>query len=416
MNKIENSIGFIALILSLVLGSVFLSGMFFFRWVIGIGIGYVLTRAFFGFAGSVNRAFRTGSTKLMRTLMLMFTISAILTASFLIFTDASAYKLSIHPINAGLLIGGLLFGFGMSLSSCCASGSLTDIVTGLPRGGITLLFLCLGVFVGFPFQAKASWVKDSWFVSGSGRKGVFFPDWFAKDGKGGYLGAILVTVLLASIVTVLSYLYERKRKNANTFSGVASEKNQDVVRELDTKHYKFFSAENYENIFAKPWTLTTGAFAFSILFTLLMGVTKAGWGVSTPFGFWFGKFLGLFGVSAESLASFSGKSPDFYKASLFSGTSIQDLGIIMGTIICLLLAGSFTKTCKSELKFTVTDALVYALGGFTMGIGTRFANGCNAGALYTPIANFSLSGWIYLVVIVLGGIAGNRLLKSMKRI
>jgi len=147
-----------------------------------------------------------------------------------------------------------------------------------------------------------------------------------------------------------------------------------------------------------------------------MGVTKAGWGVSTPFGFWFGKFLGLFGVSAESLASFSGKSPDFYKASLFSGTSIQDLGIIMGTIICLLLAGSFTKTCKSELKFTVTDALVYALGGFTMGIGTRFANGCNAGALYTPIANFSLSGWIYLVVIVLGGIAGNRLLKSMKRI
>ena len=287
MKKIENIIGFIVLILSLVLGSAFLSGMFFFRWVIGIGIGYVLTRAFFGFAGSVNRAFRTGSTKLMRTLMLMFTISAILTASFLIFTDASSYKLSIHPINTGLLIGGLLFGFGMSLSSCCASGSLTDIVTGLPRGGITLLFLCFGVFMGFPFQAKASWVKDSWFTSGSG-KGVYFPDWFAKDGKGGYLGAILVTVLLASIVTVISYMYERKRKNANNFSGVGSEKDQDAVTEMDTKNYKFFSAENYENIFAKPWSLTTGAFVFSILFTLLMGVTKSGWGVSSNFGFWLG--------------------------------------------------------------------------------------------------------------------------------
>jgi len=415
MKKIENTIGFIVLILSLVLGSAFLSGMFFFRWVIGMGIGYVLTRAFFGFAGSVNRAFRTGSTKLMRTLMLMFTISAILTASFLIFTDASAYKLSIHPINMGLLIGGLLFGFGMSLSSCCASGSLTDIVTGLPRGGITLLFLCFGVFMGFPFQAKASWVKDSWFTSGSG-KGVYFPDWFAKDGKGGYLGAILVTVLLASIVTVISYMYERKRKNANNFSGVGSEKDQDAVTEMDTKNYKFFSAENYENIFAKPWSLTTGAFVFSILFTLLMGVTKSGWGVSTPFGFWFGKILNLFGVSAESLASFTGRKPEFFNASLFSGTSVQDLGIVMGTIICLLLAGTFTKTFKSELKITFMDALVFALGGFTMGIGTRFANGCNAGALYTPIANFSLSGWIYLIVVVLGGILGNMLLKAMKRI
>ncbi|MEL3912378.1 YeeE/YedE family protein [Treponema pedis] len=417
MKKTENIIGFAVLILGIVLGYAFLkTQMLFFRWMIGIGIGYVLTRAFFGFAGSVNRAFRTGSTKLMRTLMLMFTVTAILTASFLIFGDPKAFKLSVHPINLGLVLGGLLFGFGMSLCSCCASGSLTDIVTGLPRAAVTLFFMCLGVFLGFPFQAKASWVKDSVISTGS-HKGVFIPDWFSSDGKGGYLGAILVTVLFASIVSVLSYMYERKRKNENSFSGVGDERAQDEVQQLDTKNYKFFSKENYEHIFSKPWSLGTGAFAFAVLFTLLMGVTKSGWGVSTPFGFWFGKLLYVFGVSAESLAEFTGKTPEFFSGAVFAnGGSVQDIGIIFGTLVCLLLAGTFTKTFKSELKITFMDVIVFAVGGFTMGLGTRLANGCNAGALYTPIANFSLSGWLYLIVVTSGGILGNILLKKMKRI
>lgn len=45
-----------------------------------------------------------------------------------------------------------------------------------------------------------------------------------------------------------------------------------------------------------------------------------------------------------------------------------------------------------EMNLTVREALLFALGGLTMGVGTRLANGCNVGALYTPIANFSLSG------------------------
>ena len=77
MNKIENSIGFALLIGCVVWGSLALgSEVLFFRWLIGIGFGYVLTRAAFGFAGSVNRAYRGGSTRLMRALMLMFVLSA----------------------------------------------------------------------------------------------------------------------------------------------------------------------------------------------------------------------------------------------------------------------------------------------------------------------------------------------------
>ena len=49
-----------------------------------------------------------------------------------------------------------------------------------------------------------------------------------------------------------------------------------------------------------------------------------------------------------------------------------------------------------------------------MGIGTRFANGCNVGALFTPIANFSLSGWIFFIFLVAGAIIGNKVAEKAK--
>ena len=95
--------------------------------------------------------------------------------------------------------------------------------------------------------------------------------------------------------------------------------------------------------------------------------------------------------------------------------NMQNIGIVVGTLIYLLMAGMFTKVFTSGLKITPLDALVYALGGFAMGFGTRLSNGCNVGALYTPIANFSLSGWIFLIALVAGGMLGNAILKNVYR-
>lgn len=84
INKTEVTLGFIGISLVLILGKTFLTTtMLFFRLLVGIGLGYTLTRAYTGFAGSVNRAYNTGSTKLMRNLMFMFFISAVLTGALL---------------------------------------------------------------------------------------------------------------------------------------------------------------------------------------------------------------------------------------------------------------------------------------------------------------------------------------------
>lgn len=351
----------------------------------------------------------------------MFFLTALFSVAVLFNADAKTFDLWINPINLGLILGGLTFGFGMVFSSCCASGVLTDVVTAMPRGLITLLFFGAGVFVGFPLQASAPWIKESWISTETGKElggGVYFPDLFKGDGLQGYLGAVLLTALLCGIVIFLAYKYEQYRKKQNTYSGHFTENIQEKERqkpETDTKNYKFWSEETYNRLFVNPWSLMTAAVVITGIFVILMGVTKAGWGASTPYGFWFGKFLMLFGVSPEALAEFTLKPAKPFIMPFFTHPiNVQNFGIMMGTVLYLLSASLFGKTFRSAWNINAKQGLFFAIGGFLMGFGTRMSNGCNVGALYTPIANFSLSGWIFFVFIVVGGILGNMVAKKVK--
>lgn len=416
-NMIEKILGFVLLIGVLVWGGLKLaSGMLFYRLLAGLGLGYALSRAYLGFAGSVNRAYNTGSTKLMRTLMLLFVGTAAAVAAMLMFRDPAAeFGLWINPINLGLLIGGLMFGFGMSFTTCCASGVLTDLVTETPKAFVTLIFFGLGVFVGFPVQKSQSWVTTSWFSSGERfPNGVFMPDWFAGGPANGYLGALLVTILFAGIVWALSIWYEKKRLNAGRLGYVPAEKRQERQESIDPKKFKLFSKDTYYHVFSKPWSLRTGAVVIMLIFISMMAVTGSGWGASTPFGHWFGRVLRVFGVSTETLTNFTGHGEQAFAAPFFEiPINVQNIGIIIGTLVYFLTSGQLAETNGANWRIPGWQFLLFAMGGFFMGFGTRLSNGCNVGALYTPIANFSLSGWIWFVVMVLGGFLGNTVQKMI---
>lgn len=414
---IEKVLGFVLLIVVLVLGANKLaSGMLFFRLLAGLGLGYTLSRAYLGFAGSVNRAYNTGSTKLMRTLMFLFVGTAAGVAALLMFRDPAAdFGLWINPINVGLLLGGLMFGFGMSFTTCCASGVLTDLVTETPKAFVTLIFFGLGVFVGFPVQKSQSWVTTSWFSSSERfPNGVFMPDWFADGPVNGYLGAFIITLIFAGIVWALSLYYEKKRLGQGKLGYVPAEKRQDTEEHIDPKDFKLFSKETYYHVFSKPWSLRTGAMVIMLIFLALMAVTGSGWGASTPFGHWFGRVLHTFGVSTEKLTAFTGHADKVFEGPFFEiPVNVQNIGIILGTLVYFLTSGQLAETNAPNWKLPGWQFLLFALGGFCMGFGTRLSNGCNVGALYTPIANFSLSGWLWLIVMVLGGTLGNALQKRI---
>ncbi|MFA6889687.1 MAG: YeeE/YedE thiosulfate transporter family protein, partial [Bacilli bacterium] len=208
---IEAIVAFSLIVLVLVLGfaGVFATGTVFAKLLIGIGFGYVLTRGDYGFAGLSNRACRTGSTKLLRSLLLMFVVSAMIVGAFLI--GGNTLGLWVNPISWGLLVGGILFGIGMAFSSCCATGVLQDVPIGFSRAAITLIFFGVGVFLGFPLMSSG-FVRTSLFTTDS-YNGVWMVDWFSQGGTNmtlGVVGALLVTLLFAVGVGLLAKLYEKK--------------------------------------------------------------------------------------------------------------------------------------------------------------------------------------------------------------
>ena len=375
----------------------------FIRLVIGLFFGFVLSRAAIGFAGSINKLYRINSASLSKALLFMFVLTSIF-VSFVIYGNENSYNLNIYPINLGLIIGGLMFGVGMSFSSCCATGSLCDLGSGFSRALTTILFFGMGVFLGFYLQGTASWIKESWISSITGldsKGGVFFPDLFKFDGLNGYLGAIILTSILALFFSFLAHRYQKKYLKK-------SEKTNKIEFKNITKLL------TYENIFIKNWNIIVGVVFISLIFTMLIILTGKGWSATSAFGLWFAKILMLFGVSAETLSDFTTRSVDFFSQSIFSyGTSVQNFGIILGVFISLLLSKTFINKFKSGLKINFKGFVLFAIGGFIMGLGTRLSNGCNVGALYTPIAEFSLSGWIYLVFVVIGGVYGNIFLKKI---
>jgi len=355
-----------------------------FRFAMGIGFGYALVWAGLGFAGSVNKLTRLGSSAVAKTLMLMFVTTAFLNI-FLLYNSTQNFNLGIFPINMGLIIGGLMFGFGMALSSCCATGSLTDLASGFSRAAVTIFFFAMGVFLGFYTQITASWLKISWFTSETGsyfKQGVFLPDLFMFDGLNGYLGAMLLTVVFAFTIVKLAENYERKLSPTN-------------------------------EVVPLPIKMKISAIVISVLFFILLYNTQKGWSATTSFGLWFGHLLMLFGLHVEALAEFTHKSEEFFNTPILQhSTSIQNFGIVIGSALVLVFNGSFKDKFISGLKITPKGFVTFAFGGFIMGFGTRLSNGCNVGALYTPIAEFSLSGWVYLVFVLLGGLAGNYVLKN----
>ncbi|CAH8192754.1 YeeE/YedE family protein [Vibrio aestuarianus] len=408
MNKKQNIFGIIVAIAAVVLGCIFLkTETLFFRLLVGMGLGYALTRGFMGFAGSVNRAYRGGSTKLMQILMFLFVITAIVNAGFLFTSDPKGYDLWINPINFGLILGGISFGFGMTFSSCCASGVMTDLITDLPRAFITLIFFGLGVYLGFPLQSSQAWITDSLFTSSSYASGVFLPDLFTFDGLDGYLGSIILTAVFAGIVVYLSKKYEDKRRASGTYHGIDTEIDQEQVKLAQPTHtpFKLFSKATYEAMFVTPWSMKASATMIIVLFTLMLAVTQSGWGASTPFGIWIGQALTFIGVPIEQVAAFADRPVSMFALPFFEHPiSVQNFGIVVGTLICVLLMGQL----KFSFNYSAKQLSLFAMGGLLMGLGTRFANGCNVGALYTPIANLSLSGWIFFIFLVMGGVLGNK--------
>ncbi|MGX7069808.1 YeeE/YedE family protein [Gemella bergeri] len=382
-----------------------------FGLLIGLGFGYTLTRSRFGFAGGIKRIYVRGEGSLTKALLITFAAVTLIygaiqwTASTKGAIPAFLAKngeaiipgtQNVFMTNIGTVLGGFLFGIGMIIAGGCASGTLADFGEGEGHAMIAFPLFILGTIPGHYLRE----VIDRNPI-GKVRVRIHFPQYV------GYLGAIILTFVGLLFLYILTKAYENKRKKEGTYLDPKSDY-EDFEKELkDNLDVSPWGSALYHKVFVERWSFKTGALILSIISGCYIIFTNKAWGVTSAFTHIAVWFLGLFGVHFDDKA-FDSVYKAISNGILADAGVLLDIGIVVGSFLAFLMAGRF----KLNFKFNSKNAFLFGLGGLLMGFGSRLAKGCNIGALYSSLPNFSISGWVFLVAISLGAVVGLKLFKG----
>lgn len=371
----------------------------------GVLLGAALTRARFGFAGGIKRIFVRGEGSLTKSLLIMFVVTMLL---FFGVQWLAAQNGAVPAFRAGegdiiipgtqnvkfanlaTVIGGILFGIGMIFAGGCASGTLTDMGEGEGRAMLAFIFFILG-------SAPGEWARYAFDQGALGKVGtqIYFPDYF------GYFGALLVSLVIVFIIYFITVKYENKRKDEGTYLDPYGdwEAFEKPLEDNFKKSSPVFGFNVYHKLFVERFTFAKGAVLVAIICSLILLTTGKPWGVTSAFSLLDVAVLKNFGLDFSSPA-FAEINEKVSTGLLNDGGTIRNMGIVFGSLLAFLFAGRFSF----KFKFDKKDAVYYMVGGLLMGFGARLAKGCNAGAMYSAIATFSISGWVFALAMVIGGL------------
>lgn len=337
--------------------------------MVGVGLGFTLFHARFGFTSAFRRIASVGNGQSMRAHMVMLAVACTLFAPILAVgttffgAEANGY---VSPIGVSLIVGAFLFGIGMQLGGGCASGTLYAVGGGRSVMFITLIFFIIGSTI-----AAAHF--DFWMVDMPSAE----PFSLATSTGLGYGGAWAVSLLLFGLIAWITIRIEKKRKPP---------KMAPVPSEI-----------GWKRIFRGSWPLFVAAIVLAVLNALTLLIRGTPWGVTSAFTLWGSKAAEAMGFDVASWGYWQ-DSTAALQASIFSDTTtVLNFGVILGAFIASAAGGLFKFT-----KITPGNAAASVIGGLLMGYGARLAFGCNVGAYFGGIASFSGHGYIWGVM-ALGG-------------
>ncbi len=374
----QASVVLVGLVAALVLG-----GVIFVRsgqvpailFALGLALGLVLFHSRFGFTSAWRQLVAVRQGGALRAHMLMLAVACTLFAPILAtqasFGDVPAAQ-SLAPIGVGLFAGSFLFGVGMQLGGSCASGTLFAI-----GSGQSAILLTLG---GFIIGATVGALHFPWWTN---ELPSHAPISLTEVG-GGYLGAWLISLAAMAVIVAITLAVQRRGQ----------------VPPLERPS----AARGVARALRGSWPLWVGALLLAGLNALTLYVSGSPWGVTFAFALWGSKFLDAIGVDVLSWGFWQDPAnlAKYEAGWLVEKTSVMDLGIIVGALIASAMAGAFVLHRRVPGKL----ALGAVIGGIMMGYGARIAFGCNIGAYFGGIASFSLHGWIWGVMAVVGTFGG----------
>ena len=147
-------------------------------------------------------------------------------------------------------------------------------------------------------------------------------------------------------------------------------------------------------------------FVASVSLGLIFLVALSPWQVTFGFTLWGAKLYSFLGGDLVSSEFWNLEMPKtaLQNPLLRDTSTLVNLGVILGALAWV----SFSKISSKE-KISCREIVAGILGGLMMGIGARFAFGCNIGAFIGGIASGSLHGWVWIVFALLGTYLGIQL-------
>ncbi|RFU69470.1 YeeE/YedE family protein [Peribacillus saganii] len=360
----------IILLIAIVQSANLVQGILF---IIGLLLGATLLYARFGFTSAFRRLVSVGNVQGLQAHMLLLAIASTLFAVILstgfTFTDVTPKGL-VSPVGVSLLVGAFLFGIGMQLGNGCASGTLYSLGGGSTSMVLTLSAFITGSTVGaYHFEF---WMEDTPSLP---------PISLAESTGLGYFGAWVVQMVLFIAIYLITIQ-------------IAKKKNPPMMKPLPT-------TTGWKKVLRGSWPLFTAAIVLALLNALTLAVKGSPWGITSAFALWGGKALMATGVDVSAWSYFEGPNgAALTNTVLADPTSVMNFGIILGAFIAASLQGTFKPR---KMKPGVAGAAI--LGGLLMGYGARLAFGCNIGAYFSGISSFSLHGWVWAVMAMLGTFA-----------
>ncbi|UPV99893.1 YeeE/YedE family protein [Halorussus gelatinilyticus] len=363
--------------------------------LVGLGLGAFLQKGRFCFVHAFRDLFAFKDSRVTKAVLAATT----LTMLFWSIAYELGYYQGFWTPGWGLtgLLGGFVFGVGMTYAGGCASGTLYRAGQGYLHFWLTLFAMGVGYVV---FTLLFPTLQSVYFEPLTFGEGVSL---FTVSPVPAPVLALLVTV---GVVVVYSTVVGRERqRGTDADQTVAADGGHQVSAPAagfqslvaGTKEYLhgFTEIDDWVAASKRPWNPITAALGITVLAVLWFTQVSIV-GVTGPEARWTGYLLERAGFDSGSYA--------YWGSVLFKGEGVRltvDMvmiaAVIVGAFIAAYWSGDFSIRVPKRKR--IPNAVG---GGFLMGAGSRLAPGCNIGNIYSGLAELSVHSFVATIGIVAG--------------
>jgi uncharacterized membrane protein YedE/YeeE len=347
-----------------------------FSLLIGTSLGIIFERARFCFFCIFRDAIEDRNTTPILSVLSAIAVGsvgyAILFGQFLPDTSTEYFPPNAHigPVSWVLVVAGLVFGVGMTLSGACISGHLYRIGQGSLRAFPALLGSLIGFGLGF-----ATW-NELYLSTLISAPKTWLPHTF------GYAGSLFITL---AVLLALALIARRWRATSEPISS-----------EPSTNFYSALIIKRWPPLLSGALVGVIGTIAYLRIEPL--GVTRQ---LST---------------TARTVLSDRGYLPETLEGldvmkgciAVISSTVTNNGWLIIG-IVFASLAAALAGNRFSWQNITVKNGLTALIGGVLLGWSSMIALGCTVGVLLSGTQAFALSGWVFFATVFIGTVISIKL-------